>query len=70
LSELKQFGAAFIEARVVDDGDIITAGGITSSLDLGLCIIERFIGASMAREVSNRLEFKRRQSARKTDCTS
>jgi transcriptional regulator GlxA family with amidase domain len=60
LTELNELGAKIINARVVDDGDIITAGGITSSIDLGLWIIERFAGEAMAAEVSSKLEFTRR----------
>jgi transcriptional regulator GlxA family with amidase domain len=33
-------GANLIEARVVDDGDIITASGVTASIDLGLWLVQ------------------------------
>ena len=58
--ELKEMGADVIQARVVDDGDIITAGGITASLDLGLWLIERFGGIDKAIETSKQLEFEMR----------
>jgi transcriptional regulator GlxA family with amidase domain len=60
LEDLKAMGACIVNARVVDDGDIITAGGITSSLDLGLWLIERFIGCEKALEISKSLEFEQR----------
>ncbi|MGI9557066.1 MAG: DJ-1/PfpI family protein [Solirubrobacterales bacterium] len=36
-----------VEERVVDDGDLITAGGVTSGIDLGLAIVERLAGAEL-----------------------
>ncbi len=50
----------FHAARVVDDGDIITAGGITASLDLGLWLVERYANQEAALAVSAGLEFERR----------
>jgi transcriptional regulator GlxA family with amidase domain len=60
VQELIDFGAKYVAARVVDDGDIITASGITASLDLGLWIVERFVSQKAAQDVSERLEFERR----------
>ncbi len=58
--ELIAYGAHYIDVRVVDDGDIITASGITASLDLGIWLVERFASQQAALEVSARLEFERR----------
>ncbi len=60
IEELRLSGAKVITARVVDDDDIVTAGGITSSLDLGLWLIKRFAGQDKANEISKRLEFEAR----------
>ncbi|HKO04871.1 MAG TPA: DJ-1/PfpI family protein [Candidatus Acidoferrales bacterium] len=60
LEELRAQGAEIVEARVVDDGDILTAGGVTSGLDLGLWLVERFAGADTARQVASTLEYERR----------
>ncbi|HWD94225.1 MAG TPA: DJ-1/PfpI family protein [Verrucomicrobiae bacterium] len=49
-----------IRARVVDDGDIITAAGITSGLDLTLWLVERFLGAPTAHTLEGQLEYERR----------
>ncbi len=56
-TELASEGANVVSARVIDNGEIITAGGVTSSLDLGLWLIERFAGVDKAKEISKRLEF-------------
>ena len=60
LPELRAQGALLTDARVVDDGDIITAGGVTSGLDLGLWLVERFASAEIARQVAITLEYQRR----------
>ncbi|MEO0355184.1 MAG: DJ-1/PfpI family protein, partial [Cyanobacteria bacterium P01_A01_bin.3] len=59
LADLQAIGADVKEARVVDDGDIISAGGVTSGIDLALWLVERFFGAEMLAEVEVELEYKR-----------
>ena len=60
IKELIDLGALYVASRVVDDKDIITAAGITSSIDLGLWIVERFASAQAAQTVSEKMEFERR----------
>lgn len=60
LDELAATGANVIRARVVDDGDVVTAGGITSGLDLTLWLVERFFGSETAHILEERLEYERR----------
>jgi len=60
LDDLAAEGAQVIRARVVDDGDVITAGGITSGLDLTLWLVERFLGSQTAHLLEERLEYERR----------
>lgn len=62
IAELAAAGATVIPARVVDADDIITAGGVTSGLDLGLWLIERYFGAQIAHLVEQELEYERRGS--------
>lgn len=60
LEELRATGAEVVQARVVDDGDIITAGGITSGLDLALWLVERYVDAQTAHTLERQLEYERR----------
>jgi len=60
LDDLAATGARVIRARVVDDGDVITAGGVTSGLDLTLWLVERFISAESAHALEGSLEYERR----------
>ncbi|WP_419702850.1 DJ-1/PfpI family protein [Promicromonospora sp. NFX87] len=52
--------ALAVQARVVDDGDLITAGGVTSGLDLGLYLLELAYGPKIARAVETLFEYERR----------
>lgn len=45
------------EARVVDDGDIITAAGVTSGIDLALYLIEQELGAEAAQAGAREIEW-------------
>jgi putative intracellular protease/amidase len=56
-------GAVPVQARVVDDGDLISAGGVTSGLDLGLYLLERMLGPRIARSVEELFEYERRGTA-------
>jgi transcriptional regulator GlxA family with amidase domain len=49
-----------VDARVVDDGDVVTAGGVTSGIDLALYLLEREFGADVAAGVARELEHDRR----------
>jgi transcriptional regulator GlxA family with amidase domain len=57
LDDLRADGADVREdARVVDDGDVLTAGGVTSGLDLALHLVERYKDADAARFAARLLE--------------
>ncbi len=53
-------GAIPVQARVVDDGNLVTAGGVTSGLDLGLYLLERMLGPRIAHAVEELFEYERR----------
>jgi len=57
---LEATGAIPIQARIVDDGDLITAGGVTSGLDLGLYLLERELGPRIAHAVERLFDYERR----------
>lgn len=60
LGYLRQVGADVIEdARVVDDGDILTAGGVTAGIDLSLHLVERFVSPTEAAAEATRIEHDR-----------
>lgn len=53
-------GVHAVPARVVDDGDLICAGGVTSGLDLGLHLLEREFGPQIAHAVETLFAYERR----------
>lgn len=60
LDDLRAFDVEVREERVVDDGDVVTAGGVTSGIDLALALVERFADATVARTVAEEMEYERR----------
>lgn len=57
--DLRATGATLVPDRVVDDGDLVTAGGVTSGIDLALWIVERYAGRDTADQVATRMEYER-----------
>ena len=60
LEDLARAGADVrADARVVDDGSVVTCGGPAAGIDLALRLIERFLGSPAATAAAERLEHKR-----------
>lgn len=54
---LPLFGATHTPARVVRDGNLITAGGVTSGIDFALELIATIAGEDIARNIQLALEY-------------
>ncbi len=54
---LEKFGAIYEKARVVKDGNIITAGGVTSGIDFALTVIAAIAGQEFAEAIQLGLEY-------------
>ncbi|GAA1679091.1 DJ-1/PfpI family protein [Kribbella yunnanensis] len=59
LTELEAFEVDVQRNRVVDDGDVITSGGITSGIDLALYVVEREYGVDVANDIAGWMEYDR-----------
>jgi transcriptional regulator GlxA family with amidase domain len=55
--EFRPLVGELVDERGVDDGDVITAGALTSGLDLGLHIARRFLGDEVADRATQSLEY-------------
>jgi transcriptional regulator GlxA family with amidase domain len=44
--------------RIVDEGRVITAGGVASSLDLGLYLVEKFWGAAAREKIAAQMAYR------------
>jgi cyclohexyl-isocyanide hydratase len=56
LDLLADYGATAISARVVDEGDVVTAAGVTSGIDLGLHLVKRFAGTDARGRIAKQME--------------
>jgi transcriptional regulator GlxA family with amidase domain len=61
LGQGPRYGTAVaVPARMVDDGDLVTAGGITAGIDLALYLLERELGPRISHAVERVLAYERR----------
>lgn len=54
---LAPYCAEVVKARVVRDGNTVTGGGVTSSIDVGLYMVEWLTNADTAIQVQKKLEY-------------
>ncbi len=54
---LEKFGASYKQARVVRDGNLVTAGGVTSGIDFALELIASIADEDIAKAVQLSLEY-------------
>jgi transcriptional regulator GlxA family with amidase domain len=59
-ADITERGGVLKDARVVDDGDVVTASAVTSGLDLALHLVRRELGADLAVRVENLIDYERR----------
>lgn len=54
---LERFGAIPAHGRVVRDGNVITAGGVTAGIDFGLTVVAELAGRAQAEAIQLALEY-------------
>lgn len=54
---LEKFDATYEKARVVKDGNVITAGGVTSGIDFALTVVAEIAGQMWAESIQLSLEY-------------
>ncbi|ANN18151.1 thiamine biosynthesis protein ThiJ [Amycolatopsis orientalis] len=54
---LGAFGAEPVAERWVEDGNVITAAGVSAGIDLALHLVERLVGAEIARTIQFVIEY-------------
>ena len=55
--ELESYSVQVVSSKVVQDGQIITAGGVSSGLELGFYLLKELFGLSVACEVAEKIEY-------------
>jgi transcriptional regulator GlxA family with amidase domain len=56
-SELAKY-CTVVDDRVVDEGDVITARGVSSSIDLGLYLCEKFAGHDVKERIRKQMDYQ------------
>jgi transcriptional regulator GlxA family with amidase domain len=67
IDELGDTGAEVVDARVVDDGDLLSAGGVTAGIDLALYLVECIASEAVADTVAREMEYERTGEVHRTD---
>ena len=55
--ELAPYCAQVVDQRIVDEGDVVTARGVTSAIDLGLYLVERLAGAAARARIAKQMDY-------------
>ena len=56
-NELKRYCGEVVPERIVDEGDVITAGGVSASIDLGLHLVQRLAGVEARRRIASQMDY-------------
>ncbi|MBI4194769.1 MAG: DJ-1/PfpI family protein [Betaproteobacteria bacterium] len=57
LQELEPYCGVVLRERIVDEGDVITAGGVATSIDLGLFVVERLAGREARSRIAAQMDY-------------
>jgi cyclohexyl-isocyanide hydratase len=55
--ELEPYCREVVRERVVDEGDVITARGVSSALDMGLHLVQRLAGAEARDRIAAQMDY-------------
>jgi transcriptional regulator GlxA family with amidase domain len=55
--QLERLGARYTEQRVVEQGKVITAAGVSSGIDMALTLLDRMYGPAIAQSVQLAIEY-------------
>jgi len=62
--ELAPYCAQVVDERVVDEGAVITGRGVSSSIDLGLHVVERLAGGDARARIAQQMDYPYRWEAK------
>ncbi len=55
--ELAEYCSKVVDQRVVDEGSVITSAGVTSAIDLGLYLCEKFAGFDVKEKIRIQMDY-------------
>lgn len=56
--ELAAYGVHVVSSKVVQEGKIITAAGVSSGLELGFYLLRELFGVALAQDVADKIEYQ------------
>jgi cyclohexyl-isocyanide hydratase len=56
--DLRPFCASVVDRRIVDEGDVITARGVSASIDLGLYLCEKLTGREAKERIRQQMDYE------------
>ena len=56
-NELKPYCREVVNSRIVDEGNVITGRGVTSSIDLGLYLVKKFSGEDVKNKIAAQMDY-------------
>jgi transcriptional regulator GlxA family with amidase domain len=57
LEELEAFCSETVRSRIVDQGRVITGGGVTAGIDVGLYVVERVAGIAARKKIASQMDY-------------
>ncbi|HVM41765.1 MAG TPA: DJ-1/PfpI family protein [Acidimicrobiia bacterium] len=57
MDQLERYGAIPVSERVVEDGEVMTAAGVSSGIDMGLTLAARLVGPEIAQTIQLGIEY-------------
>ncbi len=55
--ELEPYCATVVQQRIVDEGNVVTGGGVSASIDLGLHMVARLAGAEARARIAKQMDY-------------
>lgn len=60
---LKPYCREVLKNRIVEDNNVITAGAVSASIDLGLYLCKKWVGQEASKEIRKRMDYNGDQAA-------
>lgn len=58
LDELRRFCSVAVDQRIVDEGEVVTAGGVTAAIDLGLYLCRKLAGPGAEAKIRRQMDYR------------
>jgi cyclohexyl-isocyanide hydratase len=57
VEELRPYCESILDQRVVDEGNVVTAGGVSAPIDLGFYLVERIAGKMIRARIAQQMDY-------------